>query len=99
MGYDLHTRHGSILTAAEVTHALYCYGVENDRFVRIPDFLVLYIFNWVNQHEFQVAKALSLFNNAVVSQLVFNLSFMSSYEPKETIYIVYTLLVFHCITH
>ncbi|CAB3999617.1 tubulin-specific chaperone D-like [Paramuricea clavata] len=31
VGWDLNTRHGSILCAAELTHALYCYGAENNR--------------------------------------------------------------------
>ncbi|XP_028395379.1 tubulin-specific chaperone D-like [Dendronephthya gigantea] len=31
VGLDLHARHGSVLCAAEITHALYCYGVENNR--------------------------------------------------------------------
>ena len=33
LSLDLHTRHGSLLCAAEITHALYCYGVQNKRFV------------------------------------------------------------------
>ncbi|XP_028418338.1 tubulin-specific chaperone D-like isoform X2 [Dendronephthya gigantea] len=31
VGLDLHARHGSVLCAAEITHALYRYGVENNR--------------------------------------------------------------------
>jgi hypothetical protein len=33
VGWDLNTRHGSVLCAAELTHALYCYGAENNRLV------------------------------------------------------------------
>ena len=61
LGLDLNTRHGSILCAAEVTHALYSYGVENNRFVHYNIFLILSVFRSIRS--IKILKWLSCWNS------------------------------------
>ena len=55
LSLDLHTRHGSLLCAAELTHALYCFGIQNNRFV-VETILERFIFDFHYRYLFPTFK-------------------------------------------